>query len=216
MAQGTPHRDTLPPPPQRATTPRKSARCGAPAGSPRPHQPRPGNTGRGTLAACPKGRAAGGGTAPDTRRPSQRWKANPPGTAFNQPRGTQPPTGHASQRDSAGPPRPHTCAHSTWVADPNSPPRGRAAGGGRAPELRRSSQRRKAPPHPYDFSSRFPPKFTRMHFETRYIKLYTVVLFFLCFLKFLTKLCCRWSWSRRSTVNNCRVREFQIPDRRAQ
>ena len=53
-------------------------------------------------------------------------------------------------------------------------------------------------------------------FQNGDIKLYTVVLLFLCFLKFLTKLCCRWSWSRRSTVNNCRVREFQIPDRRAQ
>ena len=55
-----------------------------------------------------------------------------------------------------------------------------------------------------------------MHFQNGDIKLYTVVLLFLCFLKILTKLYCRWSWSRRSTVNNCRVREFQIPDRRAQ
>ena len=56
------------------------------------------------------------------------------------------PTGHASQGDSAGPPHPHTCAHSTWVADPNSPPRGRAAGGGTAPDLRRPTQWWKAPP----------------------------------------------------------------------
>ena len=55
-----------------------------------------------------------------------------------------------------------------------------------------------------------------MQFQNGDIKLYTVVLLFLCFLKILTKLCCRWSWSRRSTVNKCRVREFQIPDRRAQ
>ena len=68
----------------------------------------------------------------------------------------------------------------------------------------------------YDFSSSVFPKFQVMHFQKGDIKLYTVVLLFLCFLKFLTKLCCRWSWSRRSTVNNCRVREFQIPDRRAQ
>ena len=68
----------------------------------------------------------------------------------------------------------------------------------------------------YDFSSSVFPKFQVMHFQNGDIKLYTVVLLFLCFLKFLTKLCCRWSWSRRSTVNNCRVREFQIPDRRAQ
>ena len=68
----------------------------------------------------------------------------------------------------------------------------------------------------YDFSSCFFPKFKVKHFQNGDIKLYTVVLLFLCFLKTLTKLCCRWSWSRRSTVSNCRVREFQIPDRRAQ
>ena len=72
---------------------RKGARCGASAGSPRPHRPHPGNTGRGTLAVRSRGRAAGGGTAPDTRRPSQRWKATPPGTAPHHPRGMQPPQG---------------------------------------------------------------------------------------------------------------------------
>ena len=88
--------DALPPPPQRATTAGKGARCGAGAGSPRPHQPHPGHTARGTPAARPRGRAVGGGTAPDTRRPSQRWKATPPGDDPCHPRGTQPPTGHAS------------------------------------------------------------------------------------------------------------------------
>ena len=68
----------------------------------------------------------------------------------------------------------------------------------------------------YDFSSCFFPKFKVMHFQNGDIKLHTVVLLFLCFLNILTKLCCRWSWSRGSTVKNCRVREFQIPDRRAQ
>ena len=56
------------------------------------------------------------------------------------------PTGHAGQGDSVGPPHPHTRAHSTWVADPNSPPSGRAVGGGRAPDLRCPSQQWKAPP----------------------------------------------------------------------
>ena len=56
------------------------------------------------------------------------------------------PTGHASQGDSAGPAHPHTRGHSTWVADPDSPPGGRAVGGGGAPDLERPSQRRKAPP----------------------------------------------------------------------
>ena len=56
------------------------------------------------------------------------------------------PTGHAGQGDTAGPPHPHTRAHSTWVADPDSPPRGRAAREGGAPDLRRPSRRRKVPP----------------------------------------------------------------------
>ena len=55
-------------------------------------------------------------------------------------------TGHAGQGDSVGPPHPHTCAHSTWLADPNSPPSGRAIRGGTAPDLRRPSQWWKAPP----------------------------------------------------------------------
>ena len=87
--EGTPPGDALPPPPQRATPARKGARCGAGAGSTRPHRPHPGHTGRGTLAARSRGRAAEGGTAPDTRRPSQRWKAPPPGTPFRHPHSEQ-------------------------------------------------------------------------------------------------------------------------------
>ena len=138
--------DALPPPPQRATPARKGARCGAGAGSPRPHRPHPGHTGRGTLDARSRARAAGGGTAPDTRRPSQRWQATPPGDGPTPPPRHAVPTGHAGQGDSVGPPHPHTRAHSTWVADPNIPPNGRAVGGGTAPDLRRPSQWWKAPP----------------------------------------------------------------------
>ena len=146
MVEGTPPGDALPPPPQRATPARKGARCGAGAGSPRPHRPHPGHTGRGTPAARSRGRAAGGGTAPDTRRPSQRWQATPPGDGPPPPPRHATPTGHAGQGDSVGPPHPHTRAHSTWVADPNSPPSGRAVGGGTAPDPRRPSQWWKAPP----------------------------------------------------------------------
>ena len=138
--------NALPPPPQRATPARKGARCGAGAGSPRPHRPHPGHTGRGTPAARPRGWAAAGGTAPDTRCPSQGWQAIPPGDGPPAPPRHAAPTGHAGQGDSVGPPDPHTRAHSTWVADPDSPPIGRAVGGGGAPDLRRLSQRWKAPP----------------------------------------------------------------------
>ena len=78
--------------------------------------------------------------------PQNGGKPPPPGTAPYHPRGTQPPTGHADRGDSAGPPHPHIRAHSTWVADPDSSPRGRTAGGGRVPALRLPSQRQKAPP----------------------------------------------------------------------
>ena len=59
-----------------------------------------------------------------------------------------PPTGssHAGQRGSEGPPHPQARAHSMWVTDSNSPPSGRAVRGGGAPDLRRPSQRWKAPP----------------------------------------------------------------------
>ena len=77
-ADGTPRGDAQPPPPQRAAPACKGARRAAGAGSPRPHRPHPGHTDRGTLAARPRGRAAGGGTAPDTRLPSQWWQATPP------------------------------------------------------------------------------------------------------------------------------------------
>ena len=98
--------------------------------------------------AGPQGRTlwGGGGTAPDTRRPSQRWQATPPGDGPPPPPWHAAPTGHAGQGDSVGPPHPHTRAHSTWVTDPNSPPSGRAVGRGGAPDLRRPSQRWKAPP----------------------------------------------------------------------
>ena len=100
---GTPRGDALPPPPQRATPARKGARFRTGAGSPRPHRPHPRHTGRVTLAARSTGRAAGGGTAPDTRRPSQRWQATPPGTAPHHPRGTQPPQGMQARGTVLGP-----------------------------------------------------------------------------------------------------------------
>ena len=105
-----------------------------------------GHTGRETPAARSGGRAAGGGTAPDFRWTSRQWQATPPGDGPAPPPRHTAPTGHAGQGDSVGPPHRHTRAHSTWVADPNSPPSGRAVGGGTAPDLRRPSQWRKAPP----------------------------------------------------------------------
>ena len=140
--------DALPPPLQRATPARKGARCGAGAGSPRPHRPRPGHAGRGTLTARSGGRAAGGGTAPDTRRPSQRWKAPPPGDALPPPPQRATPARKGARcgagAGSTRPHRPHLGHTGRGTLAARS--RGRAAGGGTAPDTRRPSQRWKAPP----------------------------------------------------------------------
>ena len=78
--------------------------------------------------------------------PHNGGRPAPPGDGPPAPPRHAAPTGHAGQGDSVGPPHPHARAHSTWVADPNSPPNGRAVGGGTAPDPRRPSQWWKAPP----------------------------------------------------------------------
>ena len=130
MVEGIPPGNALLPPPQRATPARKGARCGAGAGSPRPHRPHPGHTGRGTLAAGSRGRAAEGGTASDARRPSQRWQATPPGTAPHHPRGTQLPQGMQAKGTVLGP-HTHTPAPTAhgWRA-PTARPAGGQSGEG--------------------------------------------------------------------------------------
>ena len=70
--------------------------------------------------------------------PRNGGRPAPPGTPPPPPPRHAAPTGHASQEDSVGPPHHHTRAHNTWVADPNSPPGGRAARGrDSASEVRR-------------------------------------------------------------------------------
>ena len=208
---------TAPPTPPRHAAPTGHASEGDSVGPPYP-QTRAHSTWVADPNSLPSRRAVGGGTAPDQRRPSQWWKAPPPGTPLRHPHrqqrrpamahtvgpvlgprartdrtgdtqvaepwlpapedgrpgegqrltpdaphnGGRPappgdgppppprhaaPTGHAGQGDSVvGPPHPHTRAHSTLVADPNSPLSGRAVGGGTVPHLRRPSQWWKEPP----------------------------------------------------------------------
>ena len=73
--------------------------------------------------------------------------------AGHPPRGRPPTTAAALSphkacrpRGQSWAPHPHTRAHSTWMADPNSPSSGRAVGRGGAPDLRRPSQWSKARP----------------------------------------------------------------------
>ena len=91
------------------------------------------------LLPAPEGRATGGGIAPDTRCSSQRWQADrkrPPTTPA-----ARSPHRACKPRGQCWAPTPAHRAHSTWVADPNSPAGGRAVGGGEAPDLRRPSRR---------------------------------------------------------------------------
>ena len=104
---------------------------------------------------APEGGRLGEGQRLTPDAPHNGGRPPPPGTARPPPPWHAAATEHASQGDSVGPPHPHTRAHSTWVADPDSPPIGRAVRGGTAPDLRRASQWWKAPPpgtpfrHPY-------------------------------------------------------------------
>ena len=121
-------------PSQRATPAHKGARCGAGAGSTRPHQPHPGHTGRGRHPWLPasRGRAAGEGQRLTAGAPHNGGRPPPAGTAPHHPRGTHAPTGHAGQRDSVGPPhathQPHPGQH-VGRGTPTARSRGRAVRG---------------------------------------------------------------------------------------
>ena len=93
-----------------------------------PYRPRPGRTTGGYGARPP----------PPARPPACERHGPTPRRAA--------PTGRAGRRDRAGPPHPHARPHNRWIADPDSPPSGRAVGGGGAHDPRRPTQREKALP----------------------------------------------------------------------
>ena len=85
--------------------------------------------------------------APPPGRTNRGYGARPPTPArppAHERHGPAPwraaPTGRAGRGDREGPPHPHARAHSTWIADPNSLPSGRALWGGGVPDPRRPSQ----------------------------------------------------------------------------
>ena len=89
-----PPRDALPPSPQRATPARKGARCGAGAGSPRPHRPHPGHMVAEPWLPAPEDGRPGEGQRLTPGAPHNSGRPPPPpGTAPHHPRGTQPPQG---------------------------------------------------------------------------------------------------------------------------
>ena len=90
------------------------------------------------FVACP-GKAEGRKEA--ERPPAQQAPPRP--HSRRKRRTPSPPAARSPHRDRAGPPHPHARAHN---ADPDSPPSGRAVGGGGAQDPRRPTQRSKAPP----------------------------------------------------------------------
>ena len=117
-------------PPMDSTTPVTPAllpaqgrqRDGTRQSDPPPYSPPPGRTNGGYGARPP----------PPARPPAHERHRPAPRRAA--------PTGRAGRGDREGPPHPHARAHNTWSADPDSPPSGRAVGGGGAPDPRRPSQ----------------------------------------------------------------------------
>ena len=71
---------------------------------------------------------------------------HPPGDGPPPPPRHTAPTGACRPRGQCWAPTSTHPVQSTWVADPNGPPSGRAVRGGTAPDLRRPSQWWKAPP----------------------------------------------------------------------
>ena len=112
-----------PPPDPAGRSPHRACRPRGQCRAPTPTRLRPQHVGSGPPCPSPdcppSGRAVGGGGAPDPRRPSQQWKAPPPGTPFCHPHNPKP------SRGEPGPDRP-----------PRSTPdgardRGRTRGGAR-------------------------------------------------------------------------------------
>ena len=130
---------------ERATPARNGARLGPPLGlHARTDCTRDTRVAEPRLPAPEDGRL-GEGQRLTPGAPHNGGRTTPPGDGPPPPPLHAAPTGHAGQVDSVGPPHPHTRAHSTCVADPNSLPSGRAVRGETAPDLRRPSQWWKAP-----------------------------------------------------------------------
>ena len=90
-----------------------------------------------------KGGQTVGGQPPNPDAPHNGEKSPPPEQhpAMPAARSVQHQAGHVSQPASASSPSLHTRTHSVLAADPDCLPRGRAAGGGEAPNPRRPSRR---------------------------------------------------------------------------
>ena len=102
QARGDPLKD-----PHAAPTARKSARCGVGDGSPRPHPPPTHSQWVVGPGLPPRGRAVGGGRAPNPGRPTPRQEAPPPGALVPPPQRAKPACKSARCGVGDGSPRPH-------------------------------------------------------------------------------------------------------------
>ena len=132
-----------------------------------PHTHTPAPTARGwrTPTARPVGGQIRGGTAPDLKRPSQWWKAPPPGTPFRQPHSEQrrPARAHAVE-PVLGPHARTDRTQNTRVAVPwlPAPEDGRSGEGERlTPDAPHNSGRPAPPPPPGDVPPPHRPRGTQ-------------------------------------------------------
>ena len=164
LTPGAPHNGGRPPPPGTAPhhpTPLAAntghASQGDSVGPPHPHT-RAHSTWVAASNSPPSGQAVGGGTAPDLRRPSQWWKAPPPGTPFRHPHSEQRRPGRAHAVGLVLVPHARTDrTRDTRVAEPWLP----------APEDGRSGEGQRLTPGAPHNGGRPPPPGTAPHHPTR-------------------------------------------------
>ena len=147
------------PPPQRAKTARKSARCGVGDGSPRPQPPHPQPVGSGPRPHAQKDEWSGAGECPtpDAPRPGKR---RPPRAPSCRPNSVQSQLARARAVGLVtGPHARGPRTHSQWVVGPGrTPERTRGRGWESARPRTPQTQSRGAPPgHPHAAPQRAKP-----------------------------------------------------------
>ena len=134
------------PPPKRARPARKSARCWVGDGSPRPHPPHSQPVGSRPRPHAPRTDGWAGESA-QLRTPNSQARGSPPRLPFCCPHSAQSQLARARAVGLVTGPHAHAPrTDNQWVAGPGRTAQGRAVVRGRAPNPRRTTLRREAPP----------------------------------------------------------------------
>ena len=164
LTPDAPHNGGRPPPPgtaphhPRGTQPPQGMQAKGTVLGSHTHTPAPTARGWRTQNSPPSGRAVGGGTAPDLRRPSQWWKAPPPGDALPPSRQRATPARKGARCGArAGSPRPHRPHPGHMVAEPWLP----------APKDGRPGEGQRLTPDAPHNGGRPPPPGTAPHHHPR-------------------------------------------------